>query len=84
MIQAKQIVASFYHVLLLFCEAWKSARYPSGFAAVTYNAFNHIRVNTVYKYGMRKDAKMKLHVPVSGCLLLGCVCFGYRPARAQS
>lgn len=83
MIQAKQIIASFYHHFLVFSEAGKTTRYPSSLAAVAYNVFNNIRVITVYEYRMRKDAKMKLQVPVSGCLVLRSVCFWYCPARAQ-
>ena len=83
MIDCKQIIASFYHLLLVFRETRKSAWYPSSLTAVAYNVFDNIRVIAVYKYGVREDAKMKLHVPVSGCLILGSVCFGYCPARAQ-
>lgn len=82
MIESKQIIASLYYLFLFLREAGKSAGYPSSFTAIAYNIFDNIRVITVDKYGMCEDAKMELHVSVSGCLVQERVCLGFCPSRA--
>ena len=79
MIQAKQIVTSFDHNFLFLSEARQAACNPSSLTTVTHNAFNNIRVITIHKYRMRKDAKMKLHVPVCSGHVLDRVSFWDSP-----